>query len=74
MQGPSHLMLSWYLAEGAGVESPRDRRIVAWSGFAPDVDVVAYIGAIAWGLAKAGSDPQAAYEAVLVLLGRPFGQ
>jgi hypothetical protein len=33
-----------------------------------------YIGAIAWGLAKAGSDPRAAYEAVLALLGRVLGQ
>jgi len=60
MQGPSHLMLSWYLAEGAGVESPRDRRIVAWAGFAPDVDVLAYIGAIVW----YGFDKDRAFENV----------
>lgn len=39
-------MLSWYLAEGSEVAAPRDRRIVAWAGFAPDFDVVAYLGAI----------------------------
>jgi hypothetical protein len=33
-----------------------------------------YLGAIAWGLAKAGSDPQAAYEATLELVRRMFGQ
>lgn len=53
-------MLSWYLAEGAGVRSPRDRRIVAWSGFAPDIDVLAYIGAIAW----YGFDKDLAFENV----------
>ena len=48
MQGPSHLLVSWFLAESVNVESARDRRIVAWSGFAPDVDVVAYFGAIVY--------------------------
>jgi membrane-bound metal-dependent hydrolase YbcI (DUF457 family) len=46
MQGPSHLIISWYFGEAAGLEAARDRRIVAWSGLAPDVDVVAYIGAL----------------------------
>lgn len=48
MQGPSHLMLSWYFAEAAGVDTPRDRRVVAWAGLAPDVDVLAYVGAIVY--------------------------
>jgi membrane-bound metal-dependent hydrolase YbcI (DUF457 family) len=48
MQGPSHLLLSWYYAEASGLSTPRDRRIVAWSGFAPDVDVLAYAGALAY--------------------------
>ena len=48
MQGPTHLMVSWYLAEAADVATPRDRRVVAWAGFLPDIDVLAYIGAIAW--------------------------
>ena len=48
MQGPSHLALSWFLADASGLERARERRIVAWAGFAPDVDVVAYIGAIVW--------------------------
>ena len=48
MQGPSHLLVSWYFAEAADLESPRDRRIVAWAGLAPDVDVIGYIGALAY--------------------------
>jgi hypothetical protein len=60
MQGPSHLMLSWYFAESVGVESPRDRRIVAWAGFAPDIDVIAYVGAIVW----YGFDKDRAFENV----------
>lgn len=48
MQGPSHLLVSWYFADAAGLESPRDRRIVAWAGFAPDVDVLAYAAAIVY--------------------------
>jgi membrane-bound metal-dependent hydrolase YbcI (DUF457 family) len=46
MQGPSHLLVSWYFADVTGVTSARDRRIVAWSGFAPDIDVLAYAGAL----------------------------
>src|SRR4026208_91524 len=46
MQGPSHLLVSWYFADAAGVEAARDRRIVAWAGLAPDVDVLAYAGAL----------------------------
>jgi membrane-bound metal-dependent hydrolase YbcI (DUF457 family) len=38
--------VSWFLAEAANVPSARDRRIVAWAGFAPDIDVAAYVGAI----------------------------
>ena len=48
MQGPSHLMVSWYFAETGGVAAPRDRRIVAWAGLAPDFDVLAYIGALVY--------------------------
>lgn len=46
MQGPTHLLVSWYFAEAADVASPRDRRVVAWAGLAPDVDVLAYLGAL----------------------------
>ncbi len=46
MQGPSHLLISWFAGEASGLESSRDRRIVAWSGLAPDADVLAYIGAL----------------------------
>jgi hypothetical protein len=60
MQGPSHLMLSWYFSESAGVETPCNRRIVAWSGFAPDFDVLAYIGALFW----YGFDKDLAFENV----------
>ena len=48
MQGPSHLLVSWYFAEGAGLATPRERRIVAWAGFAPDIDVLAYGAAIVY--------------------------
>lgn len=46
MQGPTHLMVSWYFAEASDVEASRDRRIVAWAGLMPDIDVVAYLGAL----------------------------
>lgn len=36
------------MAEGAGLKQARDRRIVALSGLAPDIDVVAYAGALVW--------------------------
>lgn len=48
MQGPSHLMLSWFFADASGLDSAQERRIVAWAGLAPDVDVLAYAGAILW--------------------------
>jgi membrane-bound metal-dependent hydrolase YbcI (DUF457 family) len=60
VQGPSHLMLSWYFAESAGVASARDRRVIAWSGLAPDIEVLAYAGAIAW----YGFDKDLAFENV----------
>jgi membrane-bound metal-dependent hydrolase YbcI (DUF457 family) len=53
-------MLSWYFAESAGVASARDRRVVAWSGLAPDVEVLAYAGAIVW----YGFDKDKAFENV----------
>jgi len=46
MQGPSHLVLSWWFAESVGLRSARDRIIVAWAGLAPDIDVVAYVAAL----------------------------
>jgi membrane-bound metal-dependent hydrolase YbcI (DUF457 family) len=48
MQGPSHLLVSWYFADAAGVPSARDRRIVAWAGLAPDIDVLAYAAALVY--------------------------
>lgn len=60
MQGPTHLMASWYFAEAAGLAAPRDRRIVAWAGLMPDVDVLAYLGA----LVHYGFDKEAAFENV----------
>ena len=48
MQGPTHLMASWYFAEAAGLDAPRDRRIVAWAGLMPDIDVLAYLGALVY--------------------------
>jgi membrane-bound metal-dependent hydrolase YbcI (DUF457 family) len=48
VQGPSHLLVSWYLGDALALRTARERRIVAWAGFAPDVDVLAYIGALAY--------------------------
>ncbi|HTN27576.1 MAG TPA: hypothetical protein VL180_07310 [Burkholderiales bacterium] len=28
MQGPSHLLVSWYFADASGISSSRDRRII----------------------------------------------
>ena len=58
MHGPSHLLISWFVAEAHGLDSPRDRRIVALSGFAPDIDVLAYAGAIVY----FGFDKDLAFE------------
>ena len=60
MQGPSHLMLSWFFADASRLDSANERRIVAWSGLAPDIDVFAYIGAILW----YGLDKDLAFENV----------
>jgi len=46
VQGPSHLLVSWYFAEACRLKTPRERRIVAWAGFAPDFDVLAYGAAL----------------------------
>jgi hypothetical protein len=48
MQAPSHLIISWFVAEACGIKSPRDRRIVALSGLAPDIDSLAYVAAIVY--------------------------
>ncbi len=48
MQGPSHLVISWFVGEASSLDDARDRRIVAWAGLAPDVDVVAYLAALAY--------------------------
>ncbi len=60
MQGPSHLMLSWFFADASRLDSAYERRIVAWSGLAPDIDVFAYVGAILW----YGLDKDLAFENV----------
>ena len=60
MQGPSHLMLSWFFADASRLDAANARRIVAWSGLAPDIDVLAYIGAILW----YGLDKDLAFENV----------
>ena len=60
MQGPSHLIVTWFAAEAAGLDSPRDRRIVALSGLAPDIDVLAYVG----GIVYFGFDKDLAFEHV----------
>jgi hypothetical protein len=60
MQGPSHLIISWFVAEACEVKSPRERRIVALSGLAPDIDVLGYVGAIVY----FGFDKDLAFEHV----------
>ena len=60
MQGPSHLMISWFFADASRLDSANERRIVAWSGLAPDIDVLAYGGAILW----YGLDKDLAFEKV----------
>jgi hypothetical protein len=60
MQGPSHLITSWFVAEACGLKSPRERRIVALSGLAPDIDSLAYVGAIVY----FGFDKDLAFEHV----------
>jgi len=60
MQGPSHLMISWFFADASRLDSANERRIVAWSGLAPDIDVLAYGGAILW----YGLDKDLAFENV----------
>lgn len=60
MQGPTHLMASWYFAEASGIDAARDRRIVAWSGLMPDVDVLAYLAALVY----YRFDKEAAFENV----------
>jgi hypothetical protein len=60
MHGPSHLLISWFVAEAHGLDSPRDRRIVGLSGLAPDIDVLAYAGAIVY----YGFDKDLAFENV----------
>lgn len=60
MHGASHLLISWFVAEAHGLDSPRDRRIVALSGLAPDIDVLAYAGAIVY----YGFDKDLAFENV----------
>ena len=60
MHGPSHLIISWFVAEAHGLDSPRERRIVALSGLAPDIDVLSYAGAIVY----YGFDKDRAFENV----------
>ncbi len=60
MQGPAHLVLSWFTAESCGFDEPRSRRIIALAGLSPDFDVVAYVGAYLY----FGFDRNRAYEEV----------
>jgi hypothetical protein len=41
-------VISWFFAEAVPVEQARDRRIVAWAGLAPDIDVIAYLAALVY--------------------------
>ncbi len=60
MQAPSHLIISWFVGEACGLRTARDRRIVALAGFAPDIESLAYIGAIVY----FGFDRDLAFEHV----------
>ena len=60
MQGPAHLVLSWFTAESCGFEEPRSRRIIGLPGLSPDFDVIAYVGAYVY----FGFDRNRAYEEV----------
>ena len=60
MQGPAHLVLSWFTAESCGFDEPRSRRIIVLAGLSPDFDVVAYVGAYLY----FGFDRNRAYEEV----------
>jgi hypothetical protein len=53
-------MISWFFADASQIDIAHDRRIVAWSGLAPDIDVLAYGGAILW----YGLDKDLAFENV----------
>jgi len=53
-------MLSWFFADASRLDAANERRIVAWSGLAPDIDVLAYVGAILW----YGLDKDLAFENV----------
>ena len=62
MQGPAHLVVSWFTAESCGFDNPRSRRIIALAGLSPDFDVIAYIAAYVY----FGFDRNLAYENVWV--------
>lgn len=62
MQGPAHLVLSWFTAESCGFRQARSRRIVALAGLSPDFDALAYILALPY----FGFDRDRAYEEVWV--------
>ncbi len=60
MQAPSHLIISWFVGEASGLKTARERRFVALAGFAPDIDSLAYLGAIVY----FGFDKDLAFEHV----------
>jgi hypothetical protein len=53
-------MISWFAADAVGINSAKDRRIIALSGLAPDIDVLAYLG----GIVYFGFDKDLAFEHV----------
>lgn len=44
MQVPTHLAISWLI--GHRLTERRDRRLVAWSGVAPDLDALSILGGV----------------------------
>lgn len=60
MQGPAHLVVSWFTAESSGFQEARSRRIIALAGLSPDFDVIAYLLAYIY----FGFDRDLAYENV----------
>ena len=68
MQGPAHLVVSWFTAESCGFEEARSRRIIALAGLSPDFDVIAYLVAYLY----FGFDRDLAYEKVWVTVNHHY--
>lgn len=45
-----HFIISWFISEGGRCKAPADRRIITWSGCLPDIDVLPFVGAMAYNI------------------------